>query len=917
MDEWRRAYLNYHGLKKLIKRVKEHRDTRLIQSFGTEQKPLPSSTTDTTLSPASRLLRSGTTLFARKQGQVANYGAIPSESSDPESQWPPVPNVSLEGTGLRISDDSEVEEEECAPTHQRNAERLREDDLLSTPYAVPSDRLKAAKTRERDSTSPSATPSTTSASIYPGDASQTEAPSSHAFEPLETLLVRLLDDEERKFFRALDCEVERITRFYNEREHEAVERLSTLVTQLLELAEHRRAYKAQTKRIGNGQLGLKHILSRVPRSLDASEMQRLRLSTQGLEPQDPEDPNAASQDGEDLGNKRREYALEQVQNLRLCPVPSTPPRPATPSMEDHSHQHQYQYDPVHYKAARKKLRTAVIESYRALEILNNYAILNRTGFNKILKKFDKTLETQIWHLYYDTRIAKASIVASDTVPRMIHALEEIFANYFEHGNRKRARDLLRAGAAHALMPHDCGHSASTFITGLYLGVALCLTVEGLQGAMKSSTQAQIPLWPQLLVVYSALFLPTLFALLFGLNLIAWQHVRINVVFIFEFDAANTLEPVQYFEIPAFFLFLLSLCFFFSFAGNAPEATLLAPTMWPYVWLGTVFGLLVNPLPIMYKSSRRWFVRTCARVLSGGLVGSVEFRDFFIGDELNSIAYSVSNLWLMACEYRAGWIAPNMCVGSASLWTPVLSSAPAFLRLLQCVRRHYDSHGSTCVHLINAAKYASTILHAFAYFAYRTTGSQSTLWFVAWILCATINSSFTSTWDILMDWNLLHADARFPLLRMHLSFDDIWPMYYFAMVSNVAIRFIWIIYLFGTSKSVPIRAFIAASLEMLRRWQWNFLRLENEHVGNADTYKIVRDLPLPYPVQRRPESTADEEDELGTGDSEASRAPSMSQPNVEDQLFASLTETRMHLDQHRQQETTSALGRKGSKTPRNE
>ena len=87
----------------------------------------------------------------------------------------------------------------------------------------------------------------------------------------------------------------------------------------------------------------------------------------------------------------------------------------------------------------------------------------------------------------------------------------------------------------------------------------------------------------------------------------------------------------------------------------------------------------------------------------------------------------------------------------------------------------------------------------------------------------------------MDWNLLHADARFPLLRMHLSFDDIWPMYYFAMVSNVAIRFIWIIYLFGTSKSVPIRAFIAASLEMLRRWQWNFLRLENEHVGNADTY----------------------------------------------------------------------------------
>ena len=48
--------------------------------------------------------------------------------------------------------------------------------------------------------------------------------------------------------------------------------------------------------------------------------------------------------------------------------------------------------------------------------------------------------------------------------------------------------------------------------------------------------------------------------------------------------------------------------------------------------------------------------------------------------------------------------------------------------------------------------------------------------------------------------------------------------------------------------------------MLRRWQWNFIRLENEHLGNADSFKIIRDLPLPYPVKRKPPSDDGDDDE---------------------------------------------------------
>ena len=69
-------------------------------------------------------------------------------------------------------------------------------------------------------------------------------------------------------------------------------------------------------------------------------------------------------------------------------------------------------------------------------------------------------------------------------------------------------------------------------------------------------------------------------------------------------------------------------------------------------------------------------------------------------------------------------------------------------------------------------------------------------------------------------------------------------------------------------STPIRAFIVALLEVLRRCQWNICtlasfvcstparfadfrdrvdRLESEHLGNMDQYRVTREVPLPYSV----------------------------------------------------------------------
>lgn len=77
-----------------------------------------------------------------------------------------------------------------------------------------------------------------------------------------------------------------------------------------------------------------------------------------------------------------------------------------------------------------------------------------------------------------------------------------------------------------------------------------------------------------------------------------------------------------------------------------------------------------------------------------------------------------------------------------------------------------------------------------------------------------------------------------------------------MVTNIIVRFIWVWYIPELKKYSRLRSFIFAIFEMLRRWQWNFFRVETEHLGNADAYRVTREIPLPYAVREQ-----DSEDEL--------------------------------------------------------
>lgn len=212
---------------------------------------------------------------------------------------------------------------------------------------------------------------------------------------------------------------------------------------------------------------------------------------------------------------------------------------------------------------------------------------------------------------------------------------------------------------------------------------------------------------------------------------------------------------------------------------------------------------------------------------------------------------------------------------SQMWVaPFLASLPPWWRLLQCFRRYRDSNEQ--VHLLNAAKYTSSIMAAIVtgvrrmyrkYNLYLAIASRSwldilhisasTSMTIFWVITCIFNSCYTSTWDIKMDWGLLRPQAANFLLRDELVFYrwvkfwfstsfwnilhthvPMWPhmiltnslfiqTYYVAVPINVLLRFSWMVTLLSLRMNGQLLAILLALLEAYRRIQWNFFRLENE------------------------------------------------------------------------------------------
>ncbi|KAF2125479.1 SPX-domain-containing protein [Dothidotthia symphoricarpi CBS 119687] len=366
--------------------------------------------------------------------------------------------------------------------------------------------------------------------------------------PLEAY--RELDFRQAEFFGFLDLELEKVESFYKEKETEATHRLDVLRDQLHIMRDRRldELIRRQTAKM-KAKSVKKHVV----------HGQQLHGHTHSPGDETPRDNKA---NGDALSASwltPLDAALEAISAGKYGNSTKNMTQLASPSgLQPNQHpddRRDYVRRPdlpdVPYQAAKRKLKVALQEYYRGLELLKSYALLNRTAFRKINKKYDKTVNARPSMRYMSEKVNQAWFVNSDVIEGHIRQAEDLYARYFERGNHKVAVGKLRIKVARA-----GDYTDNTFRNGLLLSAG---TILGLQGLIKATSIADLRNTDNsilsmktsyLLQIYAGYFLINFLLLLFCLACRVWHEAKINYVFIFEYDTRHYLDWRQLAEVSA-------------------------------------------------------------------------------------------------------------------------------------------------------------------------------------------------------------------------------------------------------------------------------------------------------------------------------------------------------------------------------
>lgn len=376
-------------------------------------------------------------------------------------------------------------------------------------------------------------------------------------------LVRVREADFHKF---MESELEKVDSFYHFKEEQAGRRLAILRDQLHEMRNRRIQEIAEEERQDQSQ--------------PIDDTDRQDKSSGWMSPIKarlfPPGPNS----------------------MAFTSMPRTPLLAVNGSSRDYSRRPEEHE--VSYRTAKRKLKLALQEFYRGLELLKSFALLNRTAFRKINKKFDKAINARPPFRFMTDKVNQSWFVQSDVLEGHIKAVEDLYARYFERGNHK-----LAAGKLRSLVKRSKDESGSSFLNGILIGTGTVFTLQGLvygaqllfheDGEMRLRTN-------YLLQIYAGYFFMLLLFSLFCINCFIWETHKINYPFIFEFDQRHHLDWRRVAEFPSFFLLLLGIFMWANFSRYGSDEWYL---WYPVVLIGITVVIILFPFPYFAHRSRKW------------------------------------------------------------------------------------------------------------------------------------------------------------------------------------------------------------------------------------------------------------------------------------------------------------------------
>ena len=279
------------------------------------------------------------------------------------------------------------------------------------------------------------------------------------------------DYQQAEYFKFLDKELDKVESFYKMKETQASHRLQLLRDQLHEMWD-RRLQEMRAEQLAKDEAKREHARHALNRNNDHKKHgERLQHGTLSETFKWMRPIESAIGVGPSKISKTSKFLQQHTSPAGIqSQYPPGSNRPE--SWRDFTRQSIHP-DEVPFRAAKRKLKLALQEFYRGLELLKSYALLNRTAFRKINKKYDKAINARPTQRYMSEKVNKAWFVQSEVLEGQIVAVEDLYARYFEQGNHKVAVGKLRSKASKA-----GNYNGSVFRNGLLLATGAVFGVQG-------------------------------------------------------------------------------------------------------------------------------------------------------------------------------------------------------------------------------------------------------------------------------------------------------------------------------------------------------------------------------------------------------------------------------------------------------
>ncbi|KAI4334083.1 hypothetical protein L6164_018818 [Bauhinia variegata] len=365
---------------------------------------------------------------------------------------------------------------------------------------------------------------------------------------------------------------------------------------------------------------------------------------------------------------------------------------------------------------------------------------------------------------------------------------------------------------------------------LVWGFICCKTGWG--SVMRMSADKRDLFLYEAFLYYNPLLLVTLMVWLWGINLWFFAQAGINYAKIFDLEQ-NHLTYREIWKCATWMTIIVPTSMTaYLYLYSHGEVSYAASQ--PVILYAAVVMILIFPFDIFYLSSRYCFLRTLWRIVFP--LQAISFSDFFLADILTSMPKVFSDLERSVCRMvhrqvaTIAWLEADSVCGSHSVAIPLVLVLPYLFRLFQCLRQYKDTGEKTT--LLNALKYSTAVpvifLSALKYhvLADRWTNFYRPLW----LLSSVVNSLYSFYWDVTRDWDLSGFTRIFkftkPHFCSHLLHGRLW-VYFWVIGSNLVLRCTWTYKLSAHLRHNYLTVFTIAALEIFRRFQWIFFRVENE------------------------------------------------------------------------------------------